>query len=70
MDNTKEQCACIKFCLKTRKIPTETFELIILAFNWFKCFKENRISIENDHGCGCPLLLKINNTFAPVRKKL
>lgn len=37
---------------KIRKMSTETIKLIILAFNWFECFKENRIFIENDPGSG------------------
>jgi HTH domain in Mos1 transposase len=73
--------ACIKFCFKIGKNATETFELIKLAFedvslsrcvtiDWFKCFKEGRISIEDDHRPGRPFAPKTNDTITLVRNKI
>lgn len=81
MDNITEQRACIKFCFKIGKNATETFELIKLAFgdvslsrcvifDWFKRFKEGRISIEDDHRPGRPSASKTNDTITLVRNKI
>jgi len=81
MDNNTEQCACIKFCFKIGKNASETFELIKLAFgdvslsrcvifDWFKRFKEGRISIEDDHRSGRPSTSKTNQSIALVREKI
>ncbi|KAE9523287.1 hypothetical protein AGLY_016235, partial [Aphis glycines] len=76
-----EQRACIKFCFKIGKNATETFKLIKLAFrdvslshcvtfDWFKRFKEGRISNEDDHRPGRPSLSKTNDTIDLVRNKI
>ena len=81
MDNITEQRACIKFCFKIGKNATETFELIkwafgdvslsrCVTFDWFKRFKEGRISIEGDHRLGRPLSSKTNDTITLVRNKI
>lgn len=81
MDNNTEQRACIKFCFKIGKNASETFELIKLAFgdvslsrcvifDWFKRFKEGRISIEDDHRSGRPSTSKTNQSIALVREKI
>jgi len=81
MDNISEQRACIKFCFKIGKTATETFELIKLAFgdvalsrcvtfDWFKRFKEGRISIEDDHRPGRPSTSKTNDTITLVPDKI
>jgi len=81
MDNITEQRACIKFCFKIGKNATETFELIKLAFgdvsfsrcvtfDWFKRFKEGRISIEDDHRPGRPSTSITNGTITLVRNKI
>ncbi|XP_025405831.1 protein GVQW3-like [Sipha flava] len=81
MDNISEQRACIKFCFKIGKNATETFELIKLAFgditlsrcvtfDWFKRFKEGRISIEDDHCPGRPSTSKTIDTINLVRDKI
>jgi len=81
MDNITEQSSCIKFCFKISKNDTETFELIKLAFrdislsrcvtfDWFKRFKEGRISIEDDHRPGRPSTSKTNDTITLVRNKI
>ncbi|XP_025421236.1 protein GVQW3-like [Sipha flava] len=81
MDNISEQRVCIKFCFKIGKNATETFELIKLAFgnvalsrgvtfDWFKRFKDGRISIEDDHRPGRPLTSKTNDTIILVREKI
>ncbi|XP_015367479.1 PREDICTED: putative uncharacterized protein FLJ37770, partial [Diuraphis noxia] len=81
MDNISEQRACIKFCFKIGKNATESFELIKLAFgdialsrcvtfDWFKRFKEGRISIEDDHRPGRPSTSKTNDIISLVRDKI
>ncbi|KAL4148085.1 hypothetical protein QTP88_002389 [Uroleucon formosanum] len=81
MDNISKQRTCIKFCLKIGKNATETFELIKLAFgdlalsrcvtfDWFKCFKEGRISIEDNHRPGHPSTSKTNDTITLIRDKI
>lgn len=39
-----------------------------VIFDWFKCFKVGRISIEDDHGFGCRK--QTNDTFALVPEKI
>ncbi|XP_060846008.1 protein GVQW3-like [Rhopalosiphum padi] len=81
MDNISEQRACIKFCFKIGKNAKECFELIKLAFgdialsrcvtfDWFKRFKEGRISIEDDHRPGRPSTSKTNDIISLVRDKI
>jgi len=41
-----------------------------VTFNWFKRFKEGRISIEYDHRLGHPLILKTNDNITLVRKEI
>jgi len=76
-----EQRADIKFCFKIGKIGTKTFELIKLAFgdvslsrcvtfDWSKCFKGGRISIEDDHRLGRPTTLKSNCIITLVQNKI
>ncbi|XP_026807898.1 protein GVQW3-like [Rhopalosiphum maidis] len=59
----------------------ETFKLIKLAFgdvslsrcvtfDWFKRFKEGRMSIEDDHRPGHPSSSKTNDTIDLVRNKI
>ena len=55
----KEQRTCIKFCFKLNKTAAETHRMLKEAFGeqalsqartfeWFKCFKDSRESMEND----------------------
>lgn len=68
MNNITKQHVCITFGFKNEKYTMETFILIKLAFEsnalthcvtfkWFKCFKEDRIFIEDDQRLGRPLKL-------------
>jgi len=41
-----------------------------VTFDWFKRFKEGRISIEDDHRPGRPSTSKINDTITLVRNKI
>jgi len=59
MCESTEQRICIKFCFKIGKPATETFQLLLQAydedamgrtkvFDWFHRFKEGRTSVESD----------------------
>jgi hypothetical protein len=56
-------CVCVKFCCKLGKRFTETFQLLNQAYGedcmswtqcyeWFKRFKEGRMSVSGDPRCG------------------
>ena len=58
-------CVCVKLCCKLRKNFTETFQLLNRAYgedcmnrtqctDWFKRFKEGRISVGEDPRPGRP----------------
>ena len=60
-----EECECVKFCCKLCKKFTETFQLLNQAYGeacmsrtqcyeWFKRFKEGRISVGEDPRPGRP----------------
>ena len=60
-----EQRICVKFCVKIGTSVTETFEMLKIAFGeeamcrtqtyeWWKCFKEGRISVDDDPRSGWP----------------
>ena len=66
MADFREQCACIKFCLKLRKTATECYEMLKTAFGeqamgrsqtfqWFSWFKAGRTSIDDDERSGRPV---------------
>ena len=66
MDETSEQRACVKFCFKTAKTASETYELLKTAFGdkclsrsnvfvWFNRFKNDRKSVDDPGPVGIPL---------------
>jgi hypothetical protein len=59
MDGKIEQHVCIKFCVKFSKSTTKTLEMVCEAFGehslsqtavfeWYSCFKDSRVSTEED----------------------
>jgi hypothetical protein len=65
MAGVKEQRTCIKFCFKLNKTAAETHRMLKEAFGkqalsqartfeWFKCFKDGRESVEDDKHTGRP----------------
>ena len=65
MNNLKEQRFAVKFCVKLGKPTTETFAMLNTAygdvamkratcFRWHKCFKNGRLSVEDDERSGRP----------------
>ena len=63
MCESTEQRICIKFCFKTGKTATGTYQLLQQAysedamghtqvFDWFRRFKESRTSVESDPRSG------------------
>ena len=65
MKELEEQCVCVKFCSKLGKNFTETFQLLNQAYGedcvsrtqcyeWFRRFKEGRMSVGEDPRPGRP----------------
>jgi len=65
MVDVKEQRICIKFCFKLNKTAAETHQMLKEAFGkqalsqartfeWFKCFKDGRESVEDRKHSGWP----------------
>ena len=74
-----EQRICMKFCVKTGKSVTETFEMLKIAFReesigrtqtyeWYKHFKEGRTSVDDDPCSGRPSTSKTDDNVAKVRE--
>jgi len=65
MKDLEEQRVCVKFCLKSGKNFTETFQMLQQAYGedclsrtqcyeWYRRFKSGRMSIEDDPKSGRP----------------
>ena len=65
MNNLKEQRFAVKFCVELGKSTTEMFAMLNTAygdvamkratcFRWHKCFKNGRLSVEDDERSGRP----------------
>jgi len=78
MCESTEQCICIRFCFKIGKTATETYQLLQHAysecamghtqvFDWFRRFKEDRTSVENDPHSGQPSTSRNEEMIAKVR---
>jgi len=78
MCESTEQRICIKFCFKIGKTVTKTYQLLQQAygedamgltqlFDWFRRFKEGRISVESDPRSGRPSTSRNEETIAKVR---
>jgi hypothetical protein len=63
MQLVKEQIICIKICFKVGKIAAETHSMLCEAYGndalcqtttykWFKCFKNGRISVDDNELSG------------------
>lgn len=74
-----EQRACIKFCFKLGKSPTETFAMLREAFEehslnrtqvfeWYARFKAGRTSLEDDHRSGRPSTSKTDENVEKIRQ--
>jgi len=70
-----EQRICVKFYVKIGKSVTETFEMLKTAFReetmgrtqtyeWWKCFKERRTSVDDDPRSGRPSTSKTDDNVA------
>ena len=69
MCESTEQRICIKFCFKIGKTATEPYQLLQQAYgedamgrtqvlDWFRRFKEGRISVESDPPLGTTVNIK------------
>ena len=78
MEKTSEQRASVKFCFKTRKTASETYELSKTAFGdkclslsnvflWFNRFKNGRKSVEDDPRSSQPSTSKTDENIVKVR---
>jgi histone-lysine N-methyltransferase SETMAR len=78
MTDFHEQRVCGKFCVTLGKTFTETLEMLKQAFgnesmgrtqtyDWYKRFKDSRISIEDDPCSGLPSTLTDDQHVAQVR---
>jgi hypothetical protein len=67
----------IKFCVKLRKTPIETHDMLqtvcgdeVLSHNsvseWFKPFKDGREDLQDDPRSGCPLSSRKADTIVNV----
>lgn len=74
MNDSREQRICIRFCVKLGKTGAETIAMMRQAFGanamtrskifeWHKCFREGRISVEDDSRSGRP------STFSTEEKQ-
>jgi len=79
MDDFHEQHIYVKFCSKLGKTFSETFEMLKQAFGdevmshtqthlWYKRFKEDRNSIEDNDLRDEPQHQNMNNTFKKFGK--
>ena len=75
----KEQRTCIKFCFQLNKTAAETHRMLKEAFGeqalsqartfeWFKCFKDGRESVEDDKHSGRPSTCTTPEMIAKVRE--
>ena len=65
------QRICVKFFVKIGKSVTETFQMLKIAFRdqtyeWWKCFKESRNSVDDDPHSGRPSTSKTDDNVAKV----
>lgn len=78
MDEKSEQRTCVKFCFKTGKTASETYELLKTAFGdkclsrsnvfiWFNRFKNGRESVEDEPRSGRPSTSKTDDNVVKVR---
>jgi len=79
MDVLLEQRICIKFCVKLKKTPTETFKMLKEAFNndamsqsrtfeWHSRFRYGRISTEDDEREGRPVTQRIPENVEKIKE--
>ena len=79
MAGVKEQRACIKFCFKLNKTAAEIHRILKEAlgeqalsqartFEWFKSFKNDRESVEDDKYSGQPSICKTPEMITKVRE--
>jgi ribosomal protein L37E len=65
MESGKEQRVCVKFCFRVGKTTAETHNMLceacgndalcqMMAYAWFKCFKNGRTSTDDDEQSGGP----------------
>jgi hypothetical protein len=77
MADVKEQRICIKFCFKLGKMAVETHKMLKEAFDdnaldliqtyeWFKCFKNVQMPVDNDKHSGLPLTGTTTKNVAKV----
>jgi hypothetical protein len=77
MAGVKEQRTCIKFCFKLNKTAAGTHRMVKEAFGeqalnetrtfeWFKCFKDGRESVEDDKHSGRPSTCTIPEMIVEV----
>jgi response regulator of citrate/malate metabolism len=77
MAGVKEQRTCIKFCFRLNKTTAETHRMLKEAFGeqslsqerifeWFKCFKDGRKSVEDDKHSGRPSTSTTTEMIAEV----
>ena len=78
MGETSKQRACVKFCFKTGKTSSETYELLKTAFGdkclscsnvfvWFNRFKNGHKSVEDDPRPGRTSTSKTDENIVKVR---
>jgi hypothetical protein len=75
----EEECMCIKFCFRLRKIAAETFRMLKLAFggemmsriqtfDWFSKFKSEVTSADDAEYLGCPLTTKTDKNVVWIKE--
>jgi hypothetical protein len=79
MTDVKEQQICIKFCFKLGKTAAETHQMLMLkeafgdntlgqtqTYEWFKRFKNGRVSVDDDEHSERPLTGTTTENVAKV----
>lgn len=78
MEATLEQRYAMKFCFKSGKNATKTFEMMKISygnkcmhrtnvFRWFKYFKNGRQSVEDEKRARCPRVSRTPDKIEAVR---
>jgi len=81
MTDFKEQRICIKFCFTFKKTAPETHQMLQEAFGdnamsqsktflWHKCFKDRRMSVDDNEYSGRPSASTTLEDIAKVREAI
>ena len=81
MNDVKEQRMCIKFCFRLGKTAADTYKMLketfgdnaqglTLTYEWFKRFKNGRMSVHDDECSGRPSTGTKTENMAKVRQAI